>query len=62
MSADVSNLLLALGIFWVGFVNIGPNILAIIGTSMERGREAGVKLALGVGLARRSGSHAPLRG
>lgn len=49
MSADISSLLLALGIFSVGFVSIGPNILAIIGTSMERGREAGVKLALGVG-------------
>lgn len=49
MNADISSLLLALGIFSVGFVSIGPNILAIIGTSMERGRDAGVKLALGVG-------------
>ena len=49
MSAEISSLLLALGIFSVGFVSIGPNILAIIGTSMERGRNAGVKLALGVG-------------
>ena len=49
MSAEISSLLLALGIFSVGFVSIGPNILAIIGTSMERGREAGVRLALGVG-------------
>lgn len=49
MSAEMSSLLLALGIFSVGFVSIGPNILAIIGTSMERGRDAGVKLALGVG-------------
>ena len=49
MSAEISSLLLALGIFSVGFVSIGPNILAIIGTSMERGRDAGVKLALGVG-------------
>ncbi|MEM6610130.1 MAG: LysE family translocator [Pseudomonadota bacterium] len=49
MSPEFSSLLLALGIFSVGFVSIGPNILAIIGTSMERGRDAGVKLALGVG-------------
>jgi len=50
MSADVTSLLLALGIFSVGFVSIGPNILAIIGTSMERGRTSGVRLALGVGI------------
>ncbi|MEL6197273.1 MAG: LysE family translocator, partial [Pseudomonadota bacterium] len=49
MSAEISSLLLALGIFSVGFVSIGPNILAIIGTSMNRGRGAGVRLALGVG-------------
>lgn len=49
MSEEISSLLLALGIFSVGFVSIGPNILAIIGTSMERGRRAGIKLALGVG-------------
>ena len=50
MNADLTSLLLALGIFAVGFVSIGPNILAIIGTSMERGRVSGAKLALGVGL------------
>ncbi|MFW8637322.1 LysE family translocator [Cribrihabitans pelagius] len=49
MSAEISSLLLALGIFSVGFISIGPNILAIIGTSMERGRGAGVQLAVGVG-------------
>ena len=49
MSPEISSLLLALGIFSVGFISIGPNILAIIGTSMERGRDAGIKLALGVG-------------
>ena len=49
MSEDVTSLLLALGIFAVGFVSIGPNILAIIGTSMERGRSHGIALALGVG-------------
>jgi amino acid exporter len=49
MSPEISSLLLALGIFSIGFISIGPNILAIIGTSMERGRESGVRLALGVG-------------
>ncbi|MEM8791900.1 MAG: LysE family translocator [Pseudomonadota bacterium] len=49
MSAEISSLLLALGIFAIGFISIGPNILAIIGTSMGRGRDAGVRLALGVG-------------
>ncbi len=49
MAPEISSLLLALGIFSVGFVSIGPNILAIIGTSMERGRQDGVRLALGVG-------------
>ncbi len=49
MSSEISSLLLALGIFSVGFVSIGPNILAIIGTSMERGRPEGTRLALGVG-------------
>lgn len=50
MSAELSSLFLALGILAFGFVSIGPNILAIIGTSMERGRGQGVKLALGVGV------------
>jgi len=49
MSDDLASLFLALGIFSVGFVSIGPNILAIIGTSMQRGRRHGVALALGVG-------------
>lgn len=49
MSNEISSLLLALGIFAVGFVSIGPNILSIIGTSMERGRKDGMWLALGVG-------------
>jgi amino acid exporter len=49
MNEHLSSLLLALGIFSVGFVVIGPNILAIIGTSMQRGRRQGMALALGVG-------------
>ncbi|KMW57080.1 Threonine efflux protein [Candidatus Rhodobacter oscarellae] len=50
MSPEIYSLFLALGIFAVGFISIGPNILAIIGTSMQRGRRDGVQLALGVGL------------
>jgi len=49
MNDDLASLLLALGILSVGFVSVGPNILAIIGTSMERGRRQGMMLALGVG-------------
>ncbi len=50
MSEHLSSLFLALGIFSVGFISIGPNILAVIGTSMERGRRHGAALALGVGI------------
>lgn len=50
MSAELSGLFVALGILAFGFVGIGPNILAIIGTAMESGRECGTKLAFGVGL------------
>lgn len=49
MDQHLANLFLALGIFSLGFVSIGPNILAIVGTSMDRGRPHGVALALGVG-------------
>ncbi len=48
MSAELASLALALGIFMVGFISVGPNILSIIGTSMERGRPQGIALALGV--------------
>ncbi len=50
MTDYLPNLLLALGIFSLGFVSIGPNILAIIGTSMALGRRQGAALATGVGL------------
>ncbi len=50
MSEHLASLCLALGIFSVGFISIGPNILAVIGTSMERGRRQGAALALGVGI------------
>ena len=49
MNDHLASLFLALGIFSVGFVSIGPNILAIIGTSMEQGRRRGMALAMGVG-------------
>lgn len=50
MSDDLTSLFLALAIFSVGFISIGPNILAIIGTAMDRGRRDGMRLALGVGI------------
>ncbi len=50
MTDPLANLLLALGIFAVGFVSIGPNILAIMGTSMARGRRHGMALAVGIGI------------
>ncbi len=50
MSEHLASLFLALGIFSVGFISIGPNILAVIGTSMERGRRQGAALACGVGI------------
>ncbi|MFT7593802.1 MAG: amino acid exporter [Paracoccaceae bacterium] len=50
MSEHLASLGLALSIFSVGFIVIGPNILAVIGTSMARGRRYGAMLALGIGL------------
>ena len=47
MTENFASLFLALGIFAAGFISIGPNIPAIIGTSMERGRKQGASLALG---------------
>lgn len=43
-------LFLALGIFASGFLVLGPNILAVMGTSMAQGRRRGAALALGIGL------------
>lgn len=40
----------ALGLFLLGFLVIGPNIAAIMATSMHQGRSAGLKLAAGIGL------------
>ena len=42
-------LLLAFSVFLIGFISPGPNILAVLGTSMSVGRRAGVSLALGIG-------------
>ena len=39
MTENFASLSLALGIFAVGFISIGPNIPAIIGTSMEQGAQ-----------------------
>ena len=49
MTENFASLFLALCIFAVGFISIGPNIPAIIGTAMERGRKQSASLALGVG-------------
>ena len=50
MMEHAASLGLALGIFSAGFLVIGPNILAVMGTSMAQGRHAGCALALGVGI------------
>jgi threonine/homoserine/homoserine lactone efflux protein len=42
------NIGLALGAFAVGIVSPGPNIMAVIATSMARGRVAGRSVALGI--------------
>ena len=41
-------LVIAYGMLALGLLSPGPNILAIIGTSMERGRREGLALAAGV--------------
>ena len=50
MSEHLASLGVALSIFSLGFLVIGPNILAVIGTSMARGRRDGAVLALGIGI------------
>lgn len=41
-------IILAYSAFLLGIVSPGPNILAVLGTSMSRGRRSGIALALGV--------------
>lgn len=41
-------ILLAYGVFLIGIASPGPNILAVIGTSMSEGRASGLALAWGV--------------
>lgn len=49
-STYLPGILLAYGAFLVGIASPGPNVLAVMGTSISRGRAAGVSLALGVAL------------
>lgn len=44
----LTGVLLAYGVFMIGMLTPGPNILAVIGTSMSIGRVEGKALALGV--------------
>ena len=44
----LTGILLAYGVFMIGMFTPGPNILAVIGTSMSVGRSEGKALALGV--------------
>ena len=44
----LTGILLAYGVFMIGMFTPGPNILAVIGTSMSVGRLEGKALALGV--------------
>ncbi|WP_338549760.1 LysE family translocator [Roseovarius phycicola] len=48
ISIYLPSILLAYSAFFVGIASPGPNILAIMGTSMSVGRRSGIALALGV--------------
>ncbi|GAB5448674.1 LysE family translocator [Gymnodinialimonas sp.] len=50
IGAHLPDLLAALSLFLLGCLVIGPNIAAIMATSMHQGRASGLRLALGVGL------------
>lgn len=50
LSIYLPGILLAYSIFLVGVASPGPNILAIIGTSMSVDRKSGVSLAIGVAM------------
>jgi threonine/homoserine/homoserine lactone efflux protein len=53
MSAEIAQhlpgLLLAFGLLSLGLFSPGPNVLAVMGTSMAQGRTNGMALALGIG-------------
>lgn len=48
ISIYLPGIMLAYAAFFLGIVSPGPNILAVIGTSMGVGRKSGIALALGV--------------
>ena len=48
ISIYLSGILLAYSAFLISIASPGPNVLAVIGTSMEVGRKSGMALALGV--------------
>ena len=48
LSIYLPGILLAYSVFFVAIASPGPNILAVIGTSMSVGRRSGIALALGV--------------
>lgn len=50
LAPHLPGLFIAYGMLSLGLFSPGPNILAIIGTSMERGRGEGLALAVGVSL------------
>ncbi len=47
LSLYLPGILLAYGAFFIGIASPGPNVLAVIGTSMSLGRKSGIALALG---------------
>lgn len=49
MSQYLPDLLIAWGLMSMGFISPGPNIMAVIGTSMAKGRQEGLALAAGIG-------------
>jgi amino acid exporter len=48
ISAYLPGILLAYSAFFLAIASPGPNVLAVIGTSMSVGRKSGIALALGV--------------
>ena len=44
----LTGILLAYGAFGLGILSPGPNILAVIGTSMSTDRKSGMALAFGI--------------